>query len=432
MLTKIPDEAASLRQTFLFLQGPSSPLFARAADKLERLGHRCIRVNLCAGDWVFWRRPGALNYRGHLDHWPAFVAALMDREQVTGIVLLGEERPHHLVAIAAAKARNIPVYAVEMGYLRPDWIRIEKGGSGYHSHFPADPEMILRGAAGLPAPDLHPHYTQTFIADAVYDLLFNLPNVFFWFFYPHYRWHAIFHPLAEYFGWIGRLLSGRRRAREADEVLGKVVGGSDPYFVMPLQLETDYQIRAYSTFRSQRDAIRLVVDSFAANADKNARLLIKVHPLDNGLINWPAEIAACARRHGIADRVHFVDGGNLNRMIAPSSGVVTINSTAAMVGLQRGIPVKVLGIAIYDIPGMTDQAPLDRFWREAKAPDPELVEAFIRLVAATVHVRGNFYSEAGVEAGAEGISQRLHEKTVNEPGGYVTQPQRRRPGAELS
>ncbi|MEQ1953383.1 capsular biosynthesis protein [Mesorhizobium sp. CN2-181] len=431
MTADMPAEDTSSRQTFLFLQGPSSPLFARIADNLQRFGHRCVRINLCAGDWVFWRRPGAINYRGQVDHWPAFVAEVMDREGVTGIVLLGEERPHHVAAIAAAKARNVTVYAVEMGYLRPDWIRIEKGGSGHHSHFPVDPEMILRAASELPEPDLSVHYSQTFVSDAIYDLMFNLPNVFAWFFYPHYRWHAIFHPLAEYYGWIGRLLNGKRRAVEAEETIASVVDGPDPYFVMPLQLETDYQIRSYSVFRSQRTAIKLVISSFADHAQPNARLLIKVHPLDNGLIKWSDEIKAHAQRHSVADRVHFVDGGNLNRMVSQSAGVVTINSTAAMIGLQRGIPVKTLGLAIYDIPGMTDDQPLDRFWREAKAPNAELVGAFVRLVAATVHVRGNFYSDTGVDAGAAAIAKRLHEKSVNEPGGYVEKPQRSRPDKDL-
>ena len=57
---------------------------------------------------------------------------------MSGVVLLGEQRPHHAAAIAAAKARGIPVYAVEMGYLRPDWIRLERSGSGYNSHFPCE------------------------------------------------------------------------------------------------------------------------------------------------------------------------------------------------------------------------------------------------------------------------------------------------------
>ena len=247
------------RRTFLFLQGPSSYLFAKIADNLEKIGHRCIRINLCMGDWIFWRRPGAVNYRGRLAHWQAFVASFMDQEGVTDVILLGEERPHHSLAVAAAKERDIPVFAVEMGYLRPDWVRIEKGGSGFNSHFPTDPETILRAAADLPEPDFEQLYRHTFFTDAIFDLMFNMPNVFLWFFYPHYRWHAVFHPLAEYAGWVGRLVRSRGQVRRTLKITNRMELRDRPYFIFPLQLETDYQIRAYSTFRSQRDAIDMVI-----------------------------------------------------------------------------------------------------------------------------------------------------------------------------
>ena len=420
-----PADAA--RRTFLFLQGPASPLFVRIADHLRELGHRCVRVNLCPGDWIFWRRSGAVNYRGDIDRWPAFISSLLDREGVSGVVLLGEQRPHHAAAIAAAKARGIPVYAVEMGYLRPDWIRLERSGSGYNSHFPSDPETIVEAASGLPEPDFKARYKQRFAAEAAYDLLFNLPNVFLWFFFPHYRWHAIFHPLAEYAGWIGRFLKGPARKWRRGKTIRQVVHAEDPYFIFPLQLETDYQIRAYSAFASQLEAIALVIASFAANAAATTQLLIKVHPRDNGLTNWAKQIRTQAQRHGVADRVHLLDGGNLSRMVARSAGIVTINSTAGIVGLQRGRPVKTLGIAVYDIAGLTESLPLDRFWREASLPDPVLVDAFLRLMVATLHVRGNFYSWAGSQAGAAAIARRLHEGTVNEPGGFVAVPPRRHP-----
>jgi len=420
-------DAAFVPQTFLFLQGPSSPLFARIAAHLEKLGHRCLRVNLCAGDWIFWRRRGGINYRGDFNRWSEYIASLFDREGVSGVILLGEQRPYHVAAVTAAKARGIPVYAVEMGYLRPDWIRIERSGSGFNSHFPSDPETILKAAEGLPEPEFKARYKQTFVADAAYDMLFNLPNVFLWFLFPHYNWHAIFHPLAEYAGWIGRFLKLPLRKLRRNRTVNRIVFGGKPYYIFPLQLETDYQLRVYSNFDSQVDAIKLVVDSFARHADADAHLLIKVHPLDNGLIGWRRHIRRQARLNGVTRRVHFIDGGNLSRMVARSLGTITINSTAGIVGLQRGRPVKTLGIAVYDIPGLTEVLPLDRFWREAKGPDPMLVDAFLRLMAATLHVRGNFYSWKGSEAGAMAIARRLHEGTVNEPGGFVALPPRRKP-----
>ena len=58
------------------------------------------------------------------------------------------------------------MFAVEMGYLRPDWIRIEKGGSGFNSHFPIDPKMILEAAQDLPEPDFDQRFSHTFATDA--------------------------------------------------------------------------------------------------------------------------------------------------------------------------------------------------------------------------------------------------------------------------
>ena len=198
-------------RTFLFLQGPSSPIFSKIADRLEAKGHRCLRINLNPGDQIFWRRKGGYNYRGRGgNHWRAHVASFMDRHRVTDLVLLGEERPYHLAAISAAKDRDITVSVVEMGYLRPDWLTLERDGMSSNSHFPNDPQQIAAAAATLAEPNWTRRYTQSFTAEAAYDLLYNLPNVFLWFLFPHYRRHALFHPLAEYAGWVMRLTGARR------------------------------------------------------------------------------------------------------------------------------------------------------------------------------------------------------------------------------
>ena len=134
-----------------------------------------------------------------------------------------------------------------------------------------------------------------------------------------------------------------------------------------------------------------------------------------------------ARRYGMEGRVHFIDGGNLLRFLTRARGVVTVNSTAGLQAIEKGTPVKVLGVAVYDVEGLTHGGSLDDFWREPTRPDAELSAAFHRLLDATVHVRGNFYSWKGMEAGARAIARRLHERTVNEPGAFVPRPPRPRP-----
>lgn len=417
----------SRRRTFLFLQGPSSPIFAKIAARLEVHGHCCLRINLNVGDQIFWRRDGAHSYRGSITHWEAYVDAFIRRHGVSDLVLLGEERPYHRMAIAAARKHGAAVFVVEMGYLRPDWLTLECGGMSSNSHFPADPTHILEAAASLPEPDWRRRHTQTFLAEAAYDLLYNLPNVFFWFLFPGYGRHGIFHPLAEYAGWIRRLATTRRQSQAAEALIRSLASQGLPYFVYPLQLETDYQLRAHSPFNSQREAIVDILTSFARHAPAASRLAVKVHPLDNSLIPWRRIIAGQAATLGIGDRVACLDGGNLDVLVEGSAGLVTVNSTAGLHALKQGKPVKVLGRAVFDIAGLTDQQPLDTFWTAPQSPDPALSAATFRLMAAAIQVRGNFYSKAGTDAGAEAIADRLHRNTVNQPGAFVDPPPRNKP-----
>ncbi|CAN7214733.1 capsule biosynthesis protein [Pararhizobium sp. LjRoot238] len=418
----------SSTRVFLFLQGPSSPIFAKIAARLEAQGHRCFRINLNPGDQIFWRRKGAYNYRGRGgEAWRAYAGSFMDRHAVTDLVLLGEERAYHQLAIAAAKDRNIAVCVIEMGYLRPDWLTLERGGMSSNSHFPADPQQIVDAARALPEPDWKRHYTQSFLAEATYDLLYNLPNVFLWFLFPHYRRHALFHPLAEYAGWVMRLAGSGRRDRAASQLVDRFLEGGKPFFVYPLQLQTDFQLRAHSPYNDQREAISQILTSFARHAGRNTQLIVKIHPLDNGLINWRKHVADLAAKLNVSERVHVLDGGNLNALLERALGTVTVNSTVGLHAIQLGKPVKVLGAAVFDIAGLSDQAPLEQFWSAPRPPEARLRTAFFRLLAATIQVRGNFYSGDGTDAGATAIAERLHNRSVNEPGAFVDPPPRKKP-----
>lgn len=411
---------------FLFLQGPSSPLFQWIADNLERLGHQVFRINICAGDRVFWRRSGAVNYRGTQADWPRYLSDFIARNGISEIILLGEERPHHQAATGLAKTLGIKTYAIEMGYLRPDWISIEQDGTGCSSHFPANPQQILAAAADLDDPDYRVRYTRLFIVEAALDLAYNLPNVVLWFLHPHYQWHAVSHPLAEYLGWIRKFFSSGRRAARTQQVLDRLDREGSPFFLYALQLQTDYQIRAHSPFLDQQQAIELVVRSFAKHAPADAQLILKTHPLDNGLIDWRHYAAEIATACGIPRRVRTIYGGELSPLLRRSEGVVTVNSTVGIQALKIGVPVKVLGTAIYDIADLTDQRPLDEFWQAPQPASPPLRDAFFRLLAGALHVRGNFYSIEGARVAAEAIAKRIHARQVNEPGAFVKEPPRPR------
>jgi capsular polysaccharide export protein len=402
-------------RAFLFLQGPSSPFFARIADHLEAHGHRAYRINLCLGDVLFWSRAGATSYRGSLEDWPDFLHRFMDQKGITDLILLGEQREHHKAAIAAAKARGIQVVVTDFGYLRPDWIILERDGMSAHSRFPRSPEDILALAETCPETRLDKRFEDSFWGMAMAEMLYHLSSYFLWFLFPHYRSFKVENPVLAYLGTGWRLLCKPWRQARVEKVLADMKQSDAPYFVFPLQMENDFQIRAYSHYPDMEAPIAEVIVSFARHASPEARLLVKIHPWDPGLRNWAGIVKRLAESHGVGDRVHYLDGGNLNAMIEHARGMVTINSTSGLQALIMNCPVITLGEAIYDVPGLSFQGALDEYWSSASPPDPKLRDAYIKAMAATLQIRGVFYRQPGLNAAVSEATNRLSRDLVNKP-----------------
>jgi capsular polysaccharide export protein len=411
-------------RTFLFLQGPSSPFFERLAKALAARGHRVRRVDICFGDRWFWRGLPATHYNGRLEDWPEFIARYMAEHAVTDVLLLGDRRPHHKIAIEKAHARGAMVVCVELGYIRPDWLTLERDGMSTWSHFPNDPARIREIAARVPQPDLAERFHTSFFRLAWWDVVYNVSNVVLKPVYPHYRWHAIYHPLAEYAGWIRRLVLSRSYKRKRQMALGRVYASQTNWYLFPLQLATDYQLRDHSPYESQQEAIEEVIASFARHAPPDTHLVFKVHPLDNGLVDWHALVTEAATRHGAQGRVVSIEGGKLMKLVSLCRGVVTINSTVGTTAVLAKKPLIVLGSAVFDMEGLTYQGSLDSFWVEAPSPEPTLADDFVKALAATVQVKGGFYADDAIEEAIQAMVPRLEQRTVNEPGGFVDPPPR--------
>jgi capsular polysaccharide export protein len=128
---------------YLFLQGVASPLFARLADELESRGHRCLRINFCPGDRLFWPQPGSINYHGRYDEWPVFIRECYQVHGVTDVILFSETRPLHRLAVTEAKHAGCRLHVFEEGYLRPYWLTIDSEGTNGNSQLPLSAEFYL-------------------------------------------------------------------------------------------------------------------------------------------------------------------------------------------------------------------------------------------------------------------------------------------------
>ncbi len=322
----------------------------------------------------------------------------MERHGVTAVLMHSEQRPYHHEAAAEARKRGIAVIVTELGYLRPDWMTLEKYGNSVDSLFPTDPDTIRALAAEAPPVDTAVRFPREAGLETVDDMKTNLSNVFLWFAYPHYRQHGLYHPFVAYARFLWRESRLARRTAAAQAVRDRLEA---PFFLFAMQTDTDFQIRTNSQYADTSEALGEVFASFAAHAPAGTRLVLKKHPGDLGPVDWAARVPQLAAAAGIADRVDFVDGLAMSAWTRDAAGLVTINSSAGLDGLAAGIPTIALSPAIYDVPGLTAQQPLDAFWTAPQAPDAALFEAFRRALAASVQVRGTIYSRAGTRAAAE-------------------------------
>jgi capsular polysaccharide export protein len=394
-------------RSFLFLQGLASWFFDRLGRALAARGHAVHRVDFNGGDQLFWRLPGAVAYRGRPRNWPTFLDRLLTERKITDLILFGDSRPLHRAAIPLARARGIRVHAVEEGYLRPGWITFEADGVNANSSLPRDPAWFRAEAERLPALRDAPAVPETFRRRAFEDVAYTLARLGTAPFFPHYRTHRLRHPLVEYAGWLRRLALMRRAGRRADAAIAELTDCGDPVFLFPLQLDGDSQIRLHAPAWATRPAIERVVASFAEHAPRHARLLIKLHPLDDGLVDWARMTREVAAARGVTNRLTIIDGGDIGQILRRITAVATINSTVGMQALARGLPVIALGNALYDLPGLTHRGGLADFWRMPTPPDAELFDAFRRVLAARCMIPGGFFSGAGIRLGVAAAVTRL-------------------------
>lgn len=396
-------------RSFLFLQGVSSPFFPRLADRLAADGHLVHKINFNCGDQLYWGARAAWNFRGPLDALQPFVEGKIDAYGITDLVLFGDRRPVHRPAISLARARGIRTHVFEEGYFRPYWVTLERDGVNGNSRLPRDPAWFMRVGASLPDYGDGEAFAASFQVRAAHDIAYHLAGIANPLFYPRYRTHSPYSAAVEYLGYARRFpLLWLHANAAAKAVVERLIRDRTRYFLLPLQLNNDAQILHDSPFGNMDEVIDYVMRSFAAHAPREARLVIKNHPLDAGLDNHARQVRALARRFDLAGRVDYLEAGDLNALLAHAEGLVTVNSTVGTAALLHYKPTIALSNPIYNLAGVTFQGTLDAFWRNAPPPDAELCRRFRNTVIHATQVNGGFYSRAGI-ALAVANSQRILE-----------------------
>lgn len=393
----------------LLLQGPVGPFFRRFGDELRRRGVEVIKVNFNAGDAFYYRGTGGrevIAYRGRMEDWPATFRRIVVERGIDSVFLFGDCRPIHAAAIAIAEELGVQVWVFEEGYLRPNFVTLERWGVNGNSRMPKDPAFYRQATANLPAPPEPVTIGNAFWHHAAWTIVHSVARTFGFPLYPRYRHHRSTNTFVQTYCWgrgAIRKIVYKVRERGIQERLVREHAGR--YWFVPLQVYCDSQL-SHSDYGSMEEFIEECVRTFAAAAPAGDLLVIKHHPHDIPYKDYRRYLRDLGARYACADRIIYVHDLHLPTVLKHARGCITMNSTVGTSALFHRCPVKVMGRAIYDVPGMTFQGSLAEFFVAPGRVDHHLFDRFCRYLRETNQINGNFYRRAAALKTIAGIDER--------------------------
>ena len=380
-------------KNILLLQGPYGTFFKKLDAFLRGNGARTYSVCLNAGDRFFSNKDNIIDYKGEKEAWASFIKQILVDYKIRKIFLFGDCRYYQRAAIQEANELGIECFVFEEGYIRPDFVTLEKSGVNAFSsicrHRSFYDHMNLEDLISPKVLSANIKYRRIVSQTIVYYILMNVLK----FRYPYYEHHLKISCLKEaFYGIRNGLRKMRFKISERNVAKRLQTKLSKKYYFVPLQTHTDYQVRTHSNYDSMEAFIKEVLFSFASHAPEESFLIFKHHPMDRGRKNYWRLINKISVNLRINSRVVVVHDVHLPTCLKNAIGTVTINSTVGLSALYHKTPTIALGKALYDIEGLTCKGMcLNDFWRGYQAPDTLLYKKFKLYLIEKTQLNGSFY-----------------------------------------
>ncbi len=380
-------------KNILFLQGPMGNFFKKLDNLFSQNGARTYKIGFNAGDSLFSNHTNYIPYRDTRENYSEYIEKFLKEKKIDKIFLFGDCRFYQSISIKIAMSLDIEVFVFEEGYIRPNYITMEKYGVNDYSHISRDKEFYknIKLDNSKKVQDVGYSQFKMVTSSTLYYLVANLID---YKHYPNYIHHRDFSAFKEFFYGarsVVRKFIYRYEERKYLHLIKKDLSGK--YFFVPLQTYNDFQILEHSTYKSVEKFIIDVLESFAENCKKNY-IVFKHHPVDRGRKNYREFILDQASILGIEDRVIVLYDTYLPTILQNAKGTVTINSTVGLSSLYHETPTITLGNAIYDVDGLTcKDMSLDDFWHEQKSPDMELLAKYRSFIIENTQLNGSFYGK---------------------------------------
>lgn len=380
----------------LLLQGPVGPFFADLHAEFEAQNFHVTRVAFHRADAFFAPRNDVVHFQGNLENWETWLEEKLGNGAFDRVVYFGCMRPAHMIAEAVARRHGVQTFSLEEGYIRSGYVCCEAGGNNLKSPiYGKVPETTDIHPTDTPQPFKAAFWSMC-VWGTLYYLLRSLTKAEQETVFYHRITRA---PLQEAFSWVNNSLRIlRSRIFEYKTRRDLMTKQAKKYILIPMQVPSDSQIQ-YAANGWTMDQVVISVLTGLTGAQQDLHAVFKMHPLDTTRHRRRQFIQQTANAMGLADRVHILESGSIGELSKQSDGVALINSTSGFSAIYHGVPLLVLGKAIFRNPdlvtcGETD-ACIAHFLRDRSVSSADTRMAYLQYVTDEALVRGDFYAKSG-------------------------------------
>ena len=370
----------------LLLMGPLGSFFSRLADFFLGNNVPTHKIMFPLREFFPGKKRIVHFYDGPMGEWREHLLKIVQEHGIKHLFMYGDFIQPHKIAIDLANQIGIEAWVFELGYIRPNYVTLERDRVNARSNLnkPVEFYRSLPDAESLVREQVPitrrwrkiwtvPFFLQHAFTDyKIMDRPHKLQPT------PAY----VYYQIRGYFRrpWY-RFLERRKR---------KFIRRVPSLFLAVLQVSSDSQITLSSDFDDMHDFIADVTESFAGHSTATQHLVFKHHPRDRGYNSYGEFIEKEAARLNVGGRVHYIHDDVLGELFRHCDGVITINSTVGLSAVKYKIPTKVLGSTFYDLPGLTAQVPLDEFWQKRCEVDHKLFVKFHNFLVEKTQINGSF------------------------------------------
>ena len=375
----------------LLLVGPIGTFFARLSQYFANNNVKNYKILFPLHEYGF-PRSRVIRFPHEIRFFKLFLRDILIKKNIKhifmyGNVLIPHKQTLELVDELKKEGTNIETHIFELGYLRPNFVTLEKRGINYTSdlileknfynnqipykYFPLPKKYILRIRKIWKA--------ITFISHCL----------------TYYQIVEFDHKLQPrpsflYFQLKGFFLKYFFKFNEYK--LKKKCFSTKPFFLVIFQVSTDSQLTHGSKIKNNNQFIYKVIKDFASAKLTGVNLVFKHHPRDRGYIDYSREIKKISKQFNLRNNIFYIHDYSLSKIFTnpKCKGTVLINSTVGYQSLYHSIPVKALGISPFNIDGLTHQNNLVSFFVNPSEVDKLLFNKFYKYVLENSQINGNF------------------------------------------